>query len=681
MKFNVCVLPSSIHTQCFAEIADSVAWALKELGHEVTQTNRGEAGARNVIFGVRPDGTLLPPDSIIYNGEQVGQSGMWPACARQYKGFTVWDYSAANAERYSQWGLPAPSVVRPGYAPVLDGRIQLRVKTHDVVFFGSSNERREKLLREFEEAGMSVLRVPFGIYGADRDTYLGRARFCINVHYYEAGIFEAIRCSYLAQNGIPVVSEESVAGENKQWGIVGLPYGQLVAFVKGGLDVGAETAELQQQKARDVSILDDVRQAVEVLEAPIITARSTVALEQGITKEHLTLCMIVKNEAAVIERCLASVKPVLSRWSIVDTGSTDGTQEIIRKFMADVPGKLHECSWKEYDGSRTEALELARAECDGEGWLMLIDADETAEFEGELVLPDGYDCYDGWIKRPGASNPWGRSTFARASKRWHYVLPRHEGLYCLDAALPTASEPLRGMLITSSFEGARAKEDGYARFMRDGEVLEAWISKNPAHFALSRAVYYAGKSYHTAASSKHPFDRRVMQKAIALYLRRAEMAGYPQEAFAACYQAAQCMILCAYPWERAQQIYLKAYALRASRAEPIFNIARYYREQGDAERAAGREASGMYALGVLFARQAVLIGPSSDIFDDVDHTVNDWRMKDELAHCLTYLNGHAEARDLNRFILQYGELTEWDRKRVQENLAMCLRVAPDAGLK
>ena len=59
-------------------------------------------------------------------------------------------------------------------------------------------------------------------------------------------------------------------------------------------------------------------------------------------KPSISLNMIVKNEAHVIERCLASVKPWIDRWVIVDTGSTDGTQQVIRHFMQGVPGELHE---------------------------------------------------------------------------------------------------------------------------------------------------------------------------------------------------------------------------------------------------------------------------------------------------------------------------------------------------
>jgi len=54
--------------------------------------------------------------------------------------------------------------------------------------------------------------------------------------------------------------------------------------------------------------------------------------------QSICLNMIVKDEASVIERCLASVKPFITRWVSVGTGSTDGTQDIVRRLVADVPG-------------------------------------------------------------------------------------------------------------------------------------------------------------------------------------------------------------------------------------------------------------------------------------------------------------------------------------------------------
>lgn len=54
MRFSVFVLPTSIHTQCFREAADSPAWALAQLGHEVYSGPGIAHGTRCIILGARP---------------------------------------------------------------------------------------------------------------------------------------------------------------------------------------------------------------------------------------------------------------------------------------------------------------------------------------------------------------------------------------------------------------------------------------------------------------------------------------------------------------------------------------------------------------------------------------------------------------------------------------------------
>src|ERR1700732_422892 len=72
--------------------------------------------------------------------------------------------------------------------------------------------------------------------------------------------------------------------------------------------------------------------------------------KQPESKKKKTVClnMIVKDETRVIRRCLESVKPVIDYWVIVDTGSTDGTQAMIKDFMKDVPGELQERPWVDF---------------------------------------------------------------------------------------------------------------------------------------------------------------------------------------------------------------------------------------------------------------------------------------------------------------------------------------------
>lgn len=59
--------------------------------------------------------------------------------------------------------------------------------------------------------------------------------------------------------------------------------------------------------------------------------------------------MIVKNETHIIRECLESVAPYIDYWVISDTGSTDGTQELITKFFEEkgIPGELHQDEWRD----------------------------------------------------------------------------------------------------------------------------------------------------------------------------------------------------------------------------------------------------------------------------------------------------------------------------------------------
>jgi hypothetical protein len=49
---------------------------------------------------------------------------------------------------------------------------------------------------------------------------------------------------------------------------------------------------------------------------------------------RISACLIVKNEEAVLEKCLASLQGIVDEIVVVDTGSTDRTMEIARRFGA-----------------------------------------------------------------------------------------------------------------------------------------------------------------------------------------------------------------------------------------------------------------------------------------------------------------------------------------------------------
>jgi glycosyltransferase involved in cell wall biosynthesis len=85
----------------------------------------------------------------------------------------------------------------------------------------------------------------------------------------------------------------------------------------------------------------------------------------------LSLCMIVKNEAQNLERCLKSVQGVIDELIVVDTGSTDTTVEIARAFGA----RVFEHAWQnDFAEARNFSLQQATGE-----WILQLDADEELE--------------------------------------------------------------------------------------------------------------------------------------------------------------------------------------------------------------------------------------------------------------------------------------------------------------
>lgn len=91
------------------------------------------------------------------------------------------------------------------------------------------------------------------------------------------------------------------------------------------------------------------------------------------TRPLISLCMIVKNEAQNLGRCLASVAGVADEVIVVDTGSTDQTVEVAETGGA----KVYRHSWQ---NDFAEARNFSLAQAAGE-WILHLDADEELETE------------------------------------------------------------------------------------------------------------------------------------------------------------------------------------------------------------------------------------------------------------------------------------------------------------
>ena len=132
--------------------------------------------------------------------------------------------------------------------------------------------------------------------------------------------------------------------------------------------------------------------------------------------------MIVKNEAHVIKRCLGSVKPWIDHWTIVDTGSNDGTQSLVREVLCDIPGSLFERPWIDFSVNRSESIALASPFSD---YLLIIDADDTLEVESKFAFPLlSRDAYT--LTVHDAGHLYRRLHIIRTSLPWRYEGVLHQ---------------------------------------------------------------------------------------------------------------------------------------------------------------------------------------------------------------------------------------------------------------
>ena len=161
--------------------------------------------------------------------------------------------------------------------------------------------------------------------------------------------------------------------------------------------------------------------------------------------------MIVRDEAAVIERCLASVRPFIDAWTIVDTGSVDDTPCRIEQALAGIPGQLHHRPWRDFGHNRGEALELARDQGD---YLLFIDADEQLGAAPEVAWPSlSAPAYS--LEARYGELSYDRVSLVSTALPWRWVGVLHE---YLDAGEPVAQPRIPGMWINVTPDGASSHD-------------------------------------------------------------------------------------------------------------------------------------------------------------------------------------------------------------------------------
>jgi FkbM family methyltransferase len=349
-----------------------------------------------------------------------------------------------------------------------------------------------------------------------------------------------------------------------------------------------------------------------------------------------TIClnMIVKNEAPVIRRCLDAVRPLIDHWVIVDTGSTDGTQDLIRDCLRDVPGELHERPWKDFAHNRSEALALARGHGD---YVFVIDADEVLEIAADFVLPAlTADSYDLRILYGGYS--YLRKQLVRNALPWRYEGVVHEHIVC---EVARTEQFLPGLHTVPHRDGARARDPDTYR--RDARLLEQALADDPRN---ARNVFYLAQSYRDAGD---------LALALQNYKRRVELGGWADEVWYSLYEVAQLKQRLEHPWPQVMEAYLAAWQYDGSRAGPLYRIAAHFQRKGE------------YNTSHVFLSRAVQVPRPADDRLFVEQSIYDYQVLLEYAVACHYVGHHAEAVNVDNILLREGRLPPHLVAQVIEN--------------
>ena len=273
---------------------------------------------------------------------------------------------------------------------------------------------------------------------------------------------------------------------------------------------------------------------------------------------RLCLNMIVKNESAIIERLLETVRPIIDAYCICDTGSTDNTVEIIKSYMEkhNIPGEVCVEPFKNFGYNRTFALRRADAWGD---YVILLDADMKLRIEPEFNKDDlKFDGYR--IMQKSGSLEYYNTRFIKTGIGATCVGATHE-YYNFPSGCKV--EELKTIWIDDIGDGG-CKAD---KFERDIRLLTESLKEDPNN---DRTNFYLANSYKN-------FGNR--EKAIEHYKKRIEIGGWKEEVFQSYYEIGNC-----YKdegkWPEAIHWYLLGYNYLPTRAESIYEVIKFYRENG-----------------------------------------------------------------------------------------------------
>jgi glycosyltransferase involved in cell wall biosynthesis len=348
---------------------------------------------------------------------------------------------------------------------------------------------------------------------------------------------------------------------------------------------------------------------------------------------------IVKDESRIIERCVRSLMPHIDGAIIVDTGSKDNTVEILEKLFADAgkPLELQRVSFENFSQARNAALQLARRSQLPWEWLLLADADMELVVQEPLRLNGGLS-YD--VRQRAGSLDYYNRRFVSCEATGEFCGVTHE---YLDVA---SSGRIDTVFFIDHADGANRPE----KFQRDIALLEEALKTEMRPGLVERYHFYLAQSY---------FDSKNWEMAAEHYKIRVGLGGFDEEQWNAQLHYAHAIGNLGRDAEFVWEI-LQAYKMRPTRAEVLYDAARFFRERSD------NHAS------LLFSQAGMQIKKPDDMLF-VNDFVYKSGLREEFSICAYYAGG--KTRDRGAQVCN--DLALEGSEQARNNLFWYLRPLPE----
>ena len=278
---------------------------------------------------------------------------------------------------------------------------------------------------------------------------------------------------------------------------------------------------------------------------------------------HMT--MIVKNAGDNFKNILKENLSIIDRWTILDTGSTDNTIDIINKFLVDKKkGKLYQEPFINFRDSRNRCLDLAGREC--KFCIMLDDTyivKENLRDFLNIVRGDQFsDSFSLFIK--SNDNVYNSNRIIKSESNLRYIHKIHEVISHMNNK--NIIIPLKNAHIFD-YRSDYMENRTINRKEYDLKILFEEYDEDPTD---PRNLYYIAQTYN------------IMEKydlAFEYYLKRVEhpTEGFIQEKINACFEAARMTnFKLNKPWELCEELYLKSYKMDETRGDALYFLGIHY---------------------------------------------------------------------------------------------------------